>query len=218
MSKLHVDSVIKNYDYKTILRNIFLTCETGEIIGLLGSNGSGKSTLLKIIFGIVPSENKFVRVDDKVILKLFDTRNLIKYLPQEGFLLKNIKVKYIVKLFCGIRNSKNVLGVELISSLINQKCKDLSGGEKRFLEIVMILNTTSKIILLDEPFNGISPIYREKIKEILKEKSKTKGIIITDHDYLNIMDVSTRLELLHEGSLTKIENKEELIKWEYLRR
>ena len=98
MSKLHVDSVIKSYDTKQILTDIFISCEPGEIVGLLGKNGSGKSTLLKIIFGSLHADRKFVRIGNKLISGMYDNRKLLKYLPQDNFLPNHIKVKKIIEM------------------------------------------------------------------------------------------------------------------------
>jgi ABC-type multidrug transport system ATPase subunit len=86
MSNLHIDSIVKSYDHKPILSDVFLHCEMGQFLGLLGRNGCGKSTLLKIIFGVEPSTNRFVRIGDKVIRGVSDTRHLMGFLPQEGYL------------------------------------------------------------------------------------------------------------------------------------
>lgn len=114
--KLHVDSIEKSLDNQKILKDIYLSCETGEIVGILGRNGSGKSTLLKIIFGTMTAENKFVRVGTKVIKKNFDNKNLIHYLPQNHFLPDHIKVKSIIALLCTRENA-----VIFKNQRINQK-------------------------------------------------------------------------------------------------
>ena len=96
--KLHVDSIEKSLDSKKILKDIYLSCETGEILGILGRNGSGKSILLKIIFGTMTAENKFVRVGTKVIKKISDNKNLIHYLPQNHFLPNHIRYSFRFRL------------------------------------------------------------------------------------------------------------------------
>lgn len=216
MSYLHIDSVVKYYKSRKILRNIYLSCSTGDIIGLLGSNGSGKSTLLKIVFGVLNSESKFVKIDDKILKDVYGRRNLINYLPQDSFLPKNIKVARLIGLFCDKEGRDQLLKNDIIKPFLPKKSNSLSGGEKRLVEVFMLLHTKAKFILLDEPFNGISPIYRNHIKMMIQEKSKTKGFIITDHDYRNILDVSNRIEFLHEGRLQEIEQLQDLVKLGYL--
>ena len=107
MSELHVDSVCHSYTGKNILSDVFMSCKTGEVKGLLGRNGSGKSTLFKIIFGTEKPISKFVRVDDKIVKNIADGRSLINYLPQDNFLPNNIKVASLINLFLPRGNKEN---------------------------------------------------------------------------------------------------------------
>ncbi|WP_435261158.1 ATP-binding cassette domain-containing protein [Tenacibaculum sp. nBUS_03] len=216
MDYLHVDSISKSYNTKVILSNLFISCRTGDIIGLLGRNGSGKSTLLKIIFGIEKANFKFQKVNDIIIQKQCETSRWINYLPQDNFLPNNYKIKTLINIFCNQENIQDLHKNDFIKPFLNYKSQELSGGEKRIIEILIILNTKSKFVLLDEPFNGISPISIEAIKEMIQKKSKSKGIILTDHDYENVIDISTNVKLLHNCSLFDIKNKEQLKKLGYI--
>ncbi len=216
MSGLFVDSVIKNYGTKQVVTDIFVSCKEGEIIGLLGRNGAGKSTLLKIIFGSLVADRKFVRVDNKLIKGLFDNRNLVNYLPQDHFLPNHIKIKRLINLFCDKTEAEHLFKNEFIAPLLEKKCIYLSGGEKRLLEVLIIVNSRVKYILIDEPFNGIAPVYKDCIKNMIVAQSKNKGFIITDHDYRNILDISTRIILLYDGGTKEIRHKDELKYWGYL--
>ena len=216
MSKHQVDSVIKSYGTKQILTDVYLTCETGEIVGLLGRNGSGKTTLLKIIFGSIKSTNKYVKVDHKITNGVYSRRYLINYLPQDNFLPKHIKIKTIISTFCNKNCIEQLNKNSTLSKLLNRKTVDLSTGEKRLLEIYLTIYSQSKFILLDEPFNGVAPIYKEEIKEAIMEESKYKGFIITDHDYRNILDVSTRLMIIYDGGTKEINHYDELKDFGYL--
>lgn len=216
MSKLHVDSVIKTFGIKDVLTDIFVACEKGEIIGLLGKNGSGKSTLFKIIFGSLRSDRKFVQINNKRISSLFEIRNLVSYLPQDNFLPNHLKVKKIISIFCDKANSEKILSNYHIKPIINKKSKELSGGERRLVEILISIYSNAEFVLIDEPFNGIAPIYRDEIKNLIREESKNKGFIITDHDFRNIIDLSTRIILLHDGATKSIKHKDELEYWGYI--
>lgn len=216
MSGLFVDSVIKNFGIKQIVTDVFVSCKEGEIIGLLGRNGAGKSTLLKIIFGSLVADRKYVRVDNKLIKGLYDNRNMVNYLPQDNFLPDHIKIKRLIGLFCDKTEAELLFKNEFISPLLEKKCRQLSGGEKRLLEVLMIVNSWAKYILIDEPFNGIAPVYKDYIKNIIVKQSKFKGFIITDHDYRNILDVSTRIVLIYDGGTKEIKHKDELKYWGYL--
>ena len=105
---------------------------------------------------------------------------------------------------------------EMIQSMLDKKIKHLSGGELRYLEIKLILHNESKFVLLDEPYNGLSPIMIDKINQLIIEKSISKGIIITDHNYENVIKVSTKLALMKEGKMFHLKNKSELVERSYL--
>jgi ABC-type multidrug transport system ATPase subunit len=213
---LEVDSVRKEFGTDQVLTDIFLKCQSGDIIGLLGRNGSGKSTLLKIIFGTLYTNHKFIRINDKRIDQPFKTKNKIAYLSQDIFLPKNITVKQVVKICFGNNDQKEILNDEVLIKVADTKIQDLSGGESRYLEVKLLLNMDTQFVLLDEPFNGISPLHVELLKKMILDKSLKKGIILTDHDYRSVLDVANKYYLLIDGGLKKIETKKDLIAWGYV--
>jgi len=216
MNKLHIDSITKSYDRKKILGDIYLSCKKGDIIGLIGRNGSGKSTLLKIVFGIEKCENKFVRVGEKLIKNIADGRNLINYLPQENFLPDNIKMKTLINVFLPKRNRHKLIENNYIKPLLHKKNQELSGGEKRVIEILLIIHSNADFILLDEPFNGVGPIIRDYIINYIKETKSNKGYIITDHDYENVINLTDNIMFLKDGAINEINNRKELVDLDYL--
>lgn len=214
---LEVDSVQKYFDQKVVLSDVYLRCLTGEIIGLLGRNASGKSTLLKIIFGIISPDNKFIRVDGEVKFKTNDSIDEISYLPQEDFIPSSFSVKKAIQLSVEKQNQIVFYKDEFIDSFKNKKIHQLSGGELRYLEIKLILSNSSKFVLLDEPYNGLSPIMIDKINELINIMSDVKGIIITDHNYENVIKIATKLVFIKEGKLHHINDKSELVEKGYLK-
>ena len=216
MKKLHVDSVIKNFGLKLVLSGVFISCEPNQIVGLLGRNGSGKSTLLKIILGSIRADNKFIIVNDKITNSLFDNRMLVNYLSQDNFLPSHIKLKTIIKLFCNEESSKLLSENELIKPLLDKKTKELSGGERRFFEVLLIAYSQAKYVLIDEPFNGVAPLYKSIIKKSISEQSKNKGFIITDHDYKNIIEISDKIFVLKDGNTKEINEISQLVNYGYL--
>jgi ABC-type multidrug transport system ATPase subunit len=216
MSKLHVDSITKSFDEKKFLKNIYISCETGKVVGLLGRNGTGKSTLLKIIFGIVKGDSQFIRIDDKVLQHQMDRKGRISYLPQYSFLPKGIKIKKLISLFCTQENSDKLFELELIKPFLNQTSRNLSGGEKKIVEVLLIIFSDSKFILLDEPFNALSPKIISEIQKIIKEQLKQKGIIISDHRFQEVLDISDEVYLLSDGYLKQIKDLKELQQNNYL--
>lgn len=214
---LEIDSVQKKFDYKSILSDIYLKCETGEIIGLLGRNGSGKSTLLKIIFGILEADFKFVRIDGVIKNRTSDLFKNISYLSQDNFIPNSFSVKKAIELSIDSQKIKSFYDDEMIKSITDKKINHLSGGELRYLEIKLILFNPSKFVLLDEPYNGLSPIMIDKINQLITQNSTKKGIIITDHNYENVIKISSKLILLKEGKTFHLKDKNELIDKGYLR-
>jgi lipopolysaccharide export system ATP-binding protein len=213
---LEVDSIRKSFGDKQVLTDIALKCQPGDIIGLLGRNGSGKSTLLKIIFGTLFTDYKFIRINDEILDQPFKSKNKIAYLSQDNFLPKNITIKQAVGIYSDSLDQNQILNDEVLSKVIGTKISNLSGGESRYLEVKLLLNLESNFVLLDEPFNGISPLHIELIKTMIIDKSSKKGIILTDHDYRNVLDVANKYYLLFDGGLKQIKTKQELINWGYV--
>lgn len=215
-SVLEIDSVLKSFSGRRILSDIYLKCETGDIIGMLGRNGSGKSTLLKILFGVMNADNKFIKIDGVVYNKPFKTPGLVSYLPQHPFLLEHLTVEQTVIIYLDGVGVDAFLDDELLGKLRNSKVAHLSGGESRYLEIKLLLSMPSKFVLLDEPFNGVAPIMIDRLKIMIAQHSKTKGIMLTDHDYNNVLDVANKYCLVYDGGIKKIENKHDLVRYNYL--
>ena len=198
------------------MNNVFISCKPGEIIGLLGRNGAGKSTLLKIIFGSLEADNKFVSVNDKKIKSLFESSKLLKYLPQNNYLPDHIKIKHIIPCFCSSEKVSSVMTNNLVKPFLQKKVKQLSRGERRIIEVLLMVHSGAKYLLFDEPFNGLSPLHVEIIKDVIKKQSKNNGVIITDHSYRNVLDISSRIILMDNGNTKFINEPKELISLGYL--
>lgn len=214
---LEVDSIIKRYNNQLVISDVYIKCETGNIIGLLGRNGSGKSTLLKIIFGIINAETKFIRVDGVVKKHVNQLMKEISYLPQHNFIPQNFSVKKAIDLSIEKSKTSDFYEDEMIKNILNNKICHLSGGELRYLEIKLILSNPSKFVLLDEPYNGLTPLMIEKINQLIIDNSKRRGIIITDHNYENVIHVSNQLILMKSGKTHHLKDKMELVEKGYLR-
>jgi ABC-type multidrug transport system ATPase subunit len=213
---LEVDGIQKKYGERVILSDIYLKCETSEIIGLLGRNGSGKSTLLKIIFGVISAPNKCIRIDSVSKNNQNVLLNDISYLSQEQFIPNHLSVKKAVILSVDKQKIKFFYEDEFIQSILFKRINHLSGGELRYLEIKIVLFNASKFVLLDEPYNGLSPIMVDIVNELIKTNSYKKGIVITDHNYQNVIKISTQLILIKDGKTHYIKEKAELVDKGYL--
>lgn len=214
--KFELDNVELSFDAKRILYGVYLKAEKGKVTGILGSNGCGKTSLLRIFFGNLKCNNKLVRIDNKGKLKPLYATGMVKFLSQTDFLPKQMKVKDIFSI-SRLSFDDFIKSFPSMEILRNQKVKKFSGGERRILSIWLTLKSPSELVLLDEPFTHLSPIYIEKIKEeILKEKLK-KAIVVTDHLYKDIMNISDDLYLLKDGCCKPIRDISELENSGYVR-
>lgn len=212
---LEISNVIYYYGKKKVLDNVYFSCKTGEIIGLLGRNGCGKSTLLKIIFGLLKAKSS-VRINFKNYEQALSNKGMIAFMPQETFLPGVLKVKNVINMMLEKDKRGEVLEDSRLASLKNSKIRDLSGGEQRYLEFMLVMNLKSMFVMLDEPFSQIEPLYSKRMKEIIKVQSATKGIILTDHHYLNILDVSNRNILVRNGVIVEVKGLPDLKRYGYI--
>lgn len=216
MQVLQIDSVLHSYGSHKVLRDVFLKCRTGEVIGILGKNGSGKTTFLEVVFGNLKADSSAVHLNGNYIENcLKETR--IVYLPQISFLPRQLTVKQCISLYIDQKFRKEELyREERIGSLLGQYIGNLSGGERRYLEIFLILALDSDFVLLDEPFSELEPIYKTHIKAAIRSQLADKCFLLTDHDYTNIIELSSRLFLLRGGILKELEDAHQLISNGYL--
>ncbi|WP_353146668.1 ATP-binding cassette domain-containing protein [Chryseobacterium sp.] len=216
MSTLHIDSVTKSFHDKKILQDIYIESKIGKIAGILGRNGTGKSTLLKIIAGVMSSDSQYIRYNDQLMRKLSDRKNKIAYLPQLSFLPKNESIKTFIHLFCNKENADLLSSSDLIRNFLDEKPKNLSGGELRIAEVLLIIYSEADFILLDEPFHSLSPKIIEELKKTIRQQAKNKGFIISDHNYQDVVDISDPIYLLSGGYLKQIQDLKELQQYNYL--
>jgi ABC-type multidrug transport system ATPase subunit len=215
--QLEVDSILMSYGTKELLTDVYLACETGNIIGLLGRNGSGKSTLLKIIFGTLRAVNSNIRINGRPCPYPYQLKDQVAYLPQHRFLPTDISVRKIINIFIADKGAKQTIKEnERIGPHLDKHVDQLSSGELRYLEIMLLLNLDVKFVLMDEPFSGMEPLYKERIAELIKAYRHAKGFIITDHDYRNIISTSTQLILLTNGVCKHIQSLDQLESFNYL--
>lgn len=216
MNKLEADSILFDIEGRRILSDIYLSCEKGQVVGLLGRNGSGKSSLLKIIFGMLRAQSQSVRFDGSYVKIPYAQKGLLQYLPQHNLLPDKLKIKSAINLFVDLRMIEKVLDIPLIKRNCSKRANEISGGERRFIETLMILYSQSHFVLLDEPFSHLSPVLMEELIPLIRAQSKEKGIVITDHLYQHILDISNVTYLIQNAVMRKIQNKKELAEYGYL--
>lgn len=214
--KLHNASI--NFGSKEVLSEVLFSLETGEILGIFGRNGSGKSTLLKMIYGTIrqgsinSSINESVFTPSENILK-----KQIAYLPQDSYLPKNIKVRDLIPIYASEEEKQDKVFYDpYIASYTSKKIGELSLGQVRYLEVLLLANLDHPFLMLDEPFSMIEPLYKIQIKRILEALKSKKGIIITDHYYKDVLEISTRNILIQGGKSYKISSVSDLQKQGYL--
>ena len=221
---LLINEISKSIKYKKILSKVSFKVSAGEIYGLLGPNGAGKTTTFYIIAGLIRSEEGRVSLlnNDITNLPMHKRSKLgIKYLPQEpsifqgltvyenlrGLAELSIKSNDEIKNF--IEKSIEEFGLADIAGL---KGRQLSGGQRRKVEIARTLAADPKIILLDEPFAGIDPLAIEDIKDILSNlANKNIGILITDHNVRETLEICNKAAIINCGEIIAEGNKNQLI-------
>lgn len=215
---LEINEAHKYFGQKRILENISFELKTGDILGVFGRNGCGKSSLLKLIFGTLSANKIQIKFDSEIIeAKEIIPRQLVAYLPQDSFLPKGIKVRDIIPLFCDDEEKQNkVFYAPGVSKFDNTKIGKLSMGQLRYLETLLVGSLDHPFIMLDEPFSMLEPLYKELLKELLRKLSKTKGIIITDHYYHDVLDITNTNFLIKDGNRIEISEKIDLEKNGYL--
>jgi len=213
---LEADGIRKEYNERVVLSDVYLKCETSQIIGLLGRNGSGKSTLLKIISGVIPAPDKCIRIDSVSKNNKNLLLNEVSYLSQEQFIPNHFSVKKTIALSVDKQKWSLFGNDEFIQSIIRKKIRHLSSGELRYLEIKIVLFNPSKFVLLDEPYNGLSPLMIDRVNEMIKTNSAKKGIIITDHNFKNVIKISSQIILIKEGKTHYVRDNAELVEKGYL--
>lgn len=211
-----IDNVELYFAEKQILNGVYLKAETGKITGILGANGSGKSSLLNIFFGSLEPRHKLNRIDKKPYLKPLFKYGMVTYLPQQNFIPPKMKLETCFQLF-KVALKEFLQDFPEFKTYTRARIRELSGGQRRVIEIYICLNSRAKLILLDEPFSHLSPLYMEKIKNLIQELKKEKAIILTDHMYRHILDTSDELYLLKNGSTKLIRKISELEDYNYLK-
>lgn len=202
--KLEADGILLEFGARKILSDIYLKCETGKITGILGRNGQGKTCLMNIIYGSLAATSKSIRFNNVSIISPFKRPGLVHYLPQFNFIPKTLTLKNIFWDF-DLDYSEFQKHFPEFRPKYTSSLKSLSGGERRLLEVYIVIRSNSKFAMLDEPFSHLMPLHIEKVKAIMKVEKLNKGFLVTDHLFNDIVDISDDLYVLKEGKayLTK---------------
>lgn len=222
-SKLRIEDIKKSIKKTEILHGISLEVNSGEIVGLLGPNGAGKTTTFYTVCGLVTPSSGDVYFDEENITKLPLHKRALKgigYLPQESSIFKDLSVEENLMLAAQIvtedkkeqhKRVEDLLEVFNIEPIRQRKGVSLSGGERRRTEIARALVSKPKFLLLDEPFAGVDPIAVKDIQEIIHELTKIGiGVLITDHNVRETLQICDRAYVMKSGSLLASGNAEDI--------
>lgn len=214
--KLHNASI--SFGKKEVLQEVSFSLKTTEIFGIFGRNGCGKSTLLQMIFGTQKKGLINVSINGRTINPSENiSAKHIAYLPQHSFLPKNIRVRDLIPIYFSEEKKQDAIFYDaLIAKIASKKVGELSLGQSRYFEVLLIGNLDHPFIMLDEPFSMIEPLYKIEIKNLLNKIKVEKGVLITDHYYKDVLDITTQNLLIKNGMGFQIETSEDLKKLEYL--
>ncbi|MDI3323203.1 LPS export ABC transporter ATP-binding protein [Pontibacterium granulatum] len=215
MSKLQASNLAKSYKGREVIKDVSLSIKSGEIVGLLGPNGAGKTTCFYMIVGLIRADRGKVMIDKQEITQLpmhGRARCGIGYLPQEASIFRKLSVRDNILAILETRQDLNKQQRETkmfelleefhITHIIDSLGMSLSGGERRRVEIARALATEPSFILLDEPFAGVDPISVNDIKSTIKHlQSKGIGILITDHNVRETLDICEKAYIVSEGTI-----------------
>ena len=213
MSKLKAENLKKSFKKTLIIKGVSLEVNTAEVVGLLGPNGAGKTTTFYLICGLLTPDEGKVTLENKDITKkpLHKKARLgIGYLPQESSIFRDLSVEdnlYIVAQEYYDKSTQEKVVEDLlekfnIEPIRKRKGINLSGGERRRVEIARALVPRPKFLFLDEPFAGVDPVNVNEIKELVRFLSKEGiGVIITDHNVRETLSICDRAYVLKDGRI-----------------
>lgn len=215
MTTLTAKHLAKSYKSRQVVRDVSVEVSAGQIVGLLGPNGAGKTTTFYMIVGLVALDKGDIRIDDMDLTRQpmhERARNGIGYLPQEASIFRKLSVFDNIMAILQTRKDLNateqqneadsLLDEFNINHIRNSTGMSLSGGERRRVEIARALAANPKFILLDEPFAGVDPISVNDIKKIIQHlRDRGIGILITDHNVRETLDVCEKAYIVSQGEL-----------------
>ncbi len=230
MSTLKATHLAKSYKARQVVRDVSVEVSAGQIVGLLGPNGAGKTTTFYMIVGLVPLDNGTIYIDEQELTLQpmhVRARHGIGYLPQESSIFRKLTVHQNIMAILQTRKdlnkeqreveADNLLDEFNINHIRNSLGMSLSGGERRRVEIARALAANPTFILLDEPFAGVDPISVNDIKKIIQHlKDRGIGVLITDHNVRETLDVCEKAyivshgELIAEGSAEQVLNNKKV--------
>ena len=231
MLKLAANHITKKYGKRKVVDDVSIEVSQGEIVGLLGPNGAGKTTSFYTIVGLIKPNSGSIVLDDTNITSFpmyQRAQNGIGYLAQEASVFRKLSVEDNIRCVLELtkmskseqqEKTESLLEEFSLTSIRKNRGDLLSGGERRRTEIARALATDPKFLLLDEPFAGVDPVAVEDIQKIVAHlKKKNIGILITDHNVQETLEITDRTYLMFEGKILKAGKPEDLANDEIVRK
>jgi len=228
---LHIRHLRKSYRKRVVIRDVSMDLLRGEVVGLLGPNGSGKTTCFYAIAGLITPEGGQVLIDgrDATLLPMYRRAKLgIGYLPQEMSIFRGLSVEGNILAILEIAEKDPAVRRDRLEELLSEfsithlrraSALSLSGGERRRVEIARCLAANPKYVLLDEPFAGVDPIAVGEIRTLVGElKTRGIGVLITDHNVRETLEIVDRAYILHDGKVLMSGTADEVVRDENVRR
>lgn len=203
---IDITSLYKKFGKIEVLKNLDLSINQGGIFAVLGPNGSGKTTLIKSILGMVVPNKGEIKIDGKSVIKKFEYRKNISYLPQIANFPGNLSVSELIRMMKDIRatdaNDGELIELFDLQPYLKQKLSHLSGGTKQKVNLVLTFMFSCDLIILDEPTSGLDPISLIRLKKLIhQEKEKGKTILITSHILGFVEEVADEIVFLLDGKI-----------------
>jgi lipopolysaccharide export system ATP-binding protein len=228
---LVVTRITKSFNKRPVVRSVSLSVKRGEVVGLLGPNGAGKTTCFYMITGLIPVDGGTIEVDGYDVTRLPMYRRArmgIGYLPQEASIFRGLTAEQNIRATAELVEPEPGLLEAAVEELLAEfgvthvrhtPALALSGGERRRVEIARALATHPSYILLDEPLAGIDPIAVGEIRNLVKHlKNRGVGVLITDHNVRDALDIIDRAYILHDGQVLKEGTPEDIVRDRDVRR
>src|SRR5512147_1413740 len=220
---LRADGLVKSFRARKVVKGVTVEVEAGEVVGLLGPNGAGKTTIFDMMVGLTQPDEGTITLDGEVItfLPMYRrARKGIGYLPQESSVFRRLSVQDNILAILEMLDYSRAERAERVDLLLKEldlshirtsMAYALSGGERRRLEIARALTTSPSFILLDEPFAGIDPKARYDLQQVIAHlKEKGLGILVTDHNVRETLQITDRAYIIHDGTIFQTGTPEQL--------
>ena len=204
---IEIKNISKKFGKLEVLKNVSVSCNSGQCIALIGPNGCGKTTLIKSVLGMVIPDSGSMEFNEKSIFGDYLYREKIGYMPQIGRYPDTMTIGEIIEMVKKIRNSKDNLDEDLfrdfeIEKMLNKQMRTLSGGTTQKISAVLAFLFNPDVLILDEPTAGLDPLAAEVLKEkIIKEKEKGKLILITSHLLSELDDLISEIIFMQDGKI-----------------